>query len=266
MPDPPWRRGVSIKERLSRPYIFLVRKVSASRWNLACTSTQICSATNICPHIIINQPITGICQIRFQTMTASWHNDMCNQEDAVGSTWILNSQLMRRRYVTKRRQTTSVRLHYGHGPWPNRSGCSCKQGLTCWLSPCVGRCPYEFPALKSINQCVCLLDGVSVNLPHKDGSGLGVCKWGGALLDVAVGVGLRWAIGHTKRDIWSQLGETEPPAPPPPPQGCTHADVRLGKAVNAFDHLVTPPDTSYKGQMGQKKKEIKGYESWSFMN
>ena len=33
----------------------------------------------------------------------------------------------------------SVRLHYAHGPWQNRFGCSCKQGITCWLRPCTGR-------------------------------------------------------------------------------------------------------------------------------
>ena len=25
---------------------------------------------------------------------------------------------------------TSIRLHYAHGPWQNRFGCSCKQGVT----------------------------------------------------------------------------------------------------------------------------------------
>ena len=45
---------------------------------------------------------------------------MYNQGDAVGSTWILNFQPMRRRYVTRRRQTTSVGLDYAHGPWRNR--------------------------------------------------------------------------------------------------------------------------------------------------
>ena len=64
---------------------------------------------------------------------------MCNQGDAVGSTWIWNFQPMRRRYVTR----TSDDVHqasflpqnsnnYAHGPWRNRSGCSCKQGL-CWV-------------------------------------------------------------------------------------------------------------------------------------
>ena len=37
-------------------------------------------------------------------------------------------------------QTMSVRLHCAHGPQRNRFGCSCKQGITCWLGPCVGRC------------------------------------------------------------------------------------------------------------------------------
>ena len=32
-----------------------------------------------------------------------------------------------------------IRLHFAHSPWWNRFGCSCKQGLTCWLRPCIGR-------------------------------------------------------------------------------------------------------------------------------
>ena len=48
---------------------------------------------------------------------------MCNQGDTVGSTWVLNFQPKRRRYVTRRRQTTSVRLHYAYGPGRNRFGC-----------------------------------------------------------------------------------------------------------------------------------------------
>ena len=39
------------------PGIFL-SKISASRRSLACMSTQICSATTLCLHILINQPIT----------------------------------------------------------------------------------------------------------------------------------------------------------------------------------------------------------------
>ena len=34
---------------------------------------------------------------------------------------------------------TPVGLHFAHGPWRNRFGCSCKQGLASWLRPCVGR-------------------------------------------------------------------------------------------------------------------------------
>ena len=61
---------------------------------------------------------------------------MCNQGDAVGSTWIWNFQPMRRCYITR----TSDDVHqasfllqnsnnYAHGPWQNRFWCSCKQGL-----------------------------------------------------------------------------------------------------------------------------------------
>ena len=41
---------------------------------------------------------------------------MCDQGDVAGSTWILNFQPVRRCYVTRRRQTTSIQLHYAHGP------------------------------------------------------------------------------------------------------------------------------------------------------
>ena len=61
---------------------------------------------------------------------------MCNQGDAVGSTWIWNFQPMRRRYIMR----TSDDVHqasflwqnsnnYAYGPWRNRFGCSRKQGL-----------------------------------------------------------------------------------------------------------------------------------------
>ena len=72
-------------------------------------------------------------------MTSSWH--ICNQGDAVGSAWILNFQPVRD--VTSRGDVrrTPVTLHFAHGPWRNRFGCSCKQGLACWLRPCVDHLP-----------------------------------------------------------------------------------------------------------------------------
>ena len=51
----------------------------------------------------------------------------CDLGVMAGSTWILNFQAMRRRYVTRRREITPIRLHYAHGPGRNRVRCSCKQ-------------------------------------------------------------------------------------------------------------------------------------------
>ena len=68
-----------------------------------------------------------------------------DQGNAVGSTWILSFQPMRRRYIMRRRQMTSVRLHYAHSPGRNRFGCSCKQDSICRLRPCVCR--------KMLNMC-----------------------------------------------------------------------------------------------------------------
>ena len=78
------------------------------------------------PHIIWSAP---------KAYTAT-----CDQGDVIGSTWILNFQPMSRCYIMRRSQMMSVRLHYAHSPGGNRFRRSCKQGITCWLRPCVGRC------------------------------------------------------------------------------------------------------------------------------
>ena len=131
---------------------------------LACTNTRICFAANLC--LYINQPITfRDLPINSQFQTLWHHPDMCNQGDAVGSTWIWNFQPMRRLYVTR----TSDNIHQASlCTWPmvEQFGYSCKQGITCWLRPCIGR--WGNPSMTLDSERAVLISG--------DRRDLSVCK------------------------------------------------------------------------------------------
>ena len=72
---------------------------------LACTSTRICSAANLCYCINYkpaNHSLFRNLPIKIQLFKTLWpHPDIrtCNEGDTVGSTWILNVQPMRRRQL-----------------------------------------------------------------------------------------------------------------------------------------------------------------------
>ena len=87
-------------------------KVTASRRRLACTSTQVCSATNLCRHINYktNQSHLGICHLKPTFKQWDHFLTYVYQGDAVGSIFQpvnFNFQPMRRRYATRRCETNA---------------------------------------------------------------------------------------------------------------------------------------------------------------
>ena len=120
--------------------IFLC-KVSASRWGLVGMSTQICSTMG------------RVHNEAWQTSADvfSWRNVSSLAESLI-SRW---SQLCLLGYLYIRKRSQCLKLNFNWqipkcdwlvyylcaniNYWQNRFGCSCKQGLSCWLRPCVGR-------------------------------------------------------------------------------------------------------------------------------
>ena len=97
-------------------------------------------------------------KIQFQTLwsMSSWH--VCNQGDAVGSTWIWNFEPMRRRYVTRTSDDVRQASLCARGG-RNRFGCSCKQGVTTlrtpwsWQKYCLNHCARTCCSLRNVTRC-----------------------------------------------------------------------------------------------------------------